>query len=162
MGQLAERLNGIRVHAAAPGIDLEGELRNRTEITLSFGESVYEFVNEAALERALASLARLLYTGWLRQYREAISTTNLNIYPNDQHDFNFRDEADAVEASGESSDRRITLSTVGMRSFSAEIQRGTVRELSERGFIANIAEAAPRLIEDYRAKVTDIKRRYYG
>lgn len=162
MGKLAERLDNIRVRATAPGTDLEAKLHNRTEVTISFGESAYEFIDEGALERALSSLARLLYTGWLRQYREAISTTNLDIYPNDQHDFNFRDEADAVEASGESNDGRITLSTVGMRQFSAKIERGTVRELTEREFITRVAEAAPLLIEDYIAKVAELKVRYYG
>ncbi|WP_232376532.1 hypothetical protein [Amycolatopsis aidingensis] len=107
MGELAERLDNIRVRVSAPGTDIEAELRNRTEFTLSFGESVYEFIDERALERALASLARLLYAGWQRQYREAISDTALNIDPEDQHDLDFRDESRAASpAMAESRCRR--------------------------------------------------------
>lgn len=162
MGELAERLDRIRVRANAPGVDLEAELRERSQVTLTFGESVYEFIDERFLERALAGLARRLYTGWVRQYREAISTTNLNVEPNDQHDFAFEEEVRAVEASAESGDGRIAISTVGMQDFSATIRRGTVRELSEREFVARVAEVTPRLIQHFQAKVAELKVRYYG
>ncbi|ASU80483.1 hypothetical protein CDG81_21880 [Actinopolyspora erythraea] len=162
MGELAERLDRIRVRASAPGVDLEAELRNRSEVTLTFGESAYEFVDERFLERALAGLARRLYTGWVRQYREAISTTNLNIEPNDQHDTDFEAEMRAVEVSVESDDGRITISTVGMQDFNASIRRGTVRELSEREFVSRVAELTPRLIQRFQAEVAELKVRYYG
>lgn len=162
MGQLAERLDNIRVRTRLPNMDIEAELRNRDQITVEFGESVYEFTNERVLEDALASLARLLYAGWQKQYRAAIDDTDLDIDPNDQHDINFRDEANAVEASVTSSDERITLSTVGMREFSARIKPGTLRELKERHFLARIDELAPRLIEEYRSQVGELKVRYYG
>nr|WP_218862114.1 hypothetical protein [Actinopolyspora biskrensis] len=159
---MAERLDRIRVRANAPGVDLEAELRDRNQVTLTFGESVYEFIDERFLERALAGLARRLYTGWVRQYREAISTTNLNIEPNDQHDFAFEEEMHAVEASAESSDGRVTISTVGMQEFSVSIRRGTVRELSEREFVARATEVVPRLIQHFQAQVAELKVRYYG
>ncbi|GAB2744387.1 hypothetical protein GCM10027174_17620 [Salinifilum aidingensis] len=162
MGELAERLDNIRVRASAPGVELDAELRNQREVALTFGESVYEFIDERYLERALAGLARRLYTGWLRQYKEAISTTNLNVEPNDQHDFNFEEDVRAVEASAESSDGRITLATVGMQEFTASLRPGTVRQLSEREFVARVAEVAPLLIERYQAHVAELKVRYYG
>jgi hypothetical protein len=162
MGELARKLDDIRVRTRAPGIDLEAELRNRNEITIEFGESVYEFVDERALERALGGLARLLWAGWQRQYREAISDTNLNIDEKDQHDINFREEVKTLEASGESADGAVYLDTVGMVDFSAEIERGILRELDEEEFAARVSEAAPLLIGDFQAKVTELKLRYYG
>ncbi|MBA8826322.1 hypothetical protein FHX42_003698 [Saccharopolyspora lacisalsi] len=162
MGELAERLDGIRVRVNAPGADIKAELNNRTDFTLSFGESVYEFIDERALERALASLARLLYAGWQRQYREAISDTGLDIDPNDQHDFNFQEECRAVESYGESGDGRVALSVVGMDEFTAQIKRGTQRELRESEFAARATEAAALLVEDYQVKTSELKVRYYG
>ncbi|MHA6802149.1 hypothetical protein [Salinifilum ghardaiensis] len=162
MGELAERLDNIRVRANAPGMDVQAELHNRAEFTLSFGESVYEFADERALERALASMARLLYAGWQRQYREAVEAAGLDIDPQDQHDFNFQEECRAVESHGESSDGRFALSAVGMDEFSARIQRGTVRELGEGEFAARVTEAANLLVADYQAKTTELKMRYYG
>lgn len=162
MGELAERLDNIRVRANAPGMDIEAELRNRSEFTLSFGASVYEFIDEDALERALASLARLLYVGWQRQYREAIAETALDIEPDDGHDFRFQEESRVIESCGESGDGRVALSAVGMDEFTARIKRGTVRELSEGEFAARTAEAATLLVEDYQAKMAELKVRYYG
>ena len=162
MGRLAERLDNIRVRVRAPGADIEAELSARNTITLSFGESVYEFIRERYLEHALASLARLLFAAWLREYRAAIADTGLNIDPKDQHDLNFRDERQEIRSSGESSDGRITLSTVGMNDFTARITRGTVRDLREREFVALVEEAAAALLADYRAQVRELKKRYYG
>jgi hypothetical protein len=57
MGRLAGRLDAIRVRVRAPGVDIGAELRDRTDITITFGESVYDFADERGLERALAALA---------------------------------------------------------------------------------------------------------
>lgn len=143
-------------------MELRAELRNRTDFSLPFGESVYDFVDERALEGALSSLAKRLYTGWLRQYREAISTTNVNVEPNDRHDFDFLEEIHAVEVSVASSDGRITLSTVGMREFTAQLRRGTVRELSEGEFVARVVEVAPQLLDRYPSAVSEVKARFHG
>ena len=162
MGDLAERLDGIQVRVSAPGADIEAELRGRSELRLTFGESVYEFSDERALERTLASLARLLYTGWARQYQEAIAETNLTSGPRDQHDLNYQEEVREIEASGESGDGRVALSTVGMGDFAAQIKRGTVRELEEDEFAAQVGEAATLLLGSYQAQVNELKLRYYG
>ena len=162
MSDLAERLDNIRVRATVPGTELYAELRNRNEVALTFGEGVYEFIDERALERTLASLAKRLYTGWLREYREVISTTGINIEPQDQHDYNFLEELHGLEVSVTSSDERITLSTVGMLDFSAKLCRGTVRELTEKEFTARVAEIAPQLIFRYQAQASQLKARYYG
>lgn len=45
-----------------------------------------------------------------------------------------------------------------MQAECANIKRGTVRE---HEFVARVAEAAPLLIEDYVAKVAELKVRYY-
>src|SRR2546426_11269946 len=102
MAQLAERLDNIRVHARVPGAEIEAELRDRTDITVEFGESVYEFVSETALEYALSGLLRSLWDGWQRQYRVAIDETSLNIDPDDQYDLNFLADRKATEAVGQS------------------------------------------------------------
>jgi hypothetical protein len=154
-------LDGIRVRVRAPGADVEAELRQRTGITLSFGESVYDFINESALERVLASLARLLWAGWQRQYRAAIEETDLNIDADDLRDSNFFADRAKVEAFGASSDKRITITAVGMENFSVQIAPGTVREVPEDRFAANAADAATKVIQDFQAKVDELKKRYY-
>lgn len=161
MVDLAERLDGIRVRVRAPGTEIDAELRNRTGITVSFGESVYDFIDESALERALAGLARLLWAGWQRQYRAAIDETNLNIEVDDLRDSNFFADRAKVEAIGKSNDARITITATGMENFTVHIKPGTVREISEDQFAENASEAAAKLIQDFQVKVDDLKKRYY-
>lgn len=161
MGQLADKLGNIRVRVCAPGVDLEAELRNYTEVTLSFGESVYDFISESALEQALGVLARLLHADWVRQYRSALDGTGVSVDPKDRHDRNFVDERSEIEASGSSSDQQVTLFTTGMNEFSARIKRGTVRELTERKFTSDVTEAASGLFEDFAAQAGDLHERYY-
>ena len=162
MGQLAERLDSIHVRVRAPGTEIEAELRNGTDITISFGEGVYEFLNESGLERHLASLARLLYAAWLRQYRAAIDDSALDIAPHDDRDHEFLRERSQLESAGASGDGRITFSAVGMRDISVRIVPGTVWQLTEDQFAARTKEAVALLVQDYRAKVRQLKIRYYA
>ncbi|MEV6640830.1 hypothetical protein [Amycolatopsis sp. NPDC051371] len=162
MGRLADRLDGIRVRVRAPGADIEAELRNRTDITITFGESVYDFADEHGLERSLAALARLVYAGWLRQYRAAIDESALDITPRDERDHEFLDERSKIEAGGRSSDGRISLTCVGMQEIAVEIVPSTVRELAEEQFAVRAEEAVTILIQDYLAKVSALRKRFYG
>ena len=162
MGQLADRLNSIRVRVRVPGTEIEAELRNRTDVTISFGESVYEFLDERGLKRSLASLARLLYAAWLREYRAAIEDSALDVAPHDQRDYDFLDARSAIESSGASGDGRIKFSAVGMQDLTVEIVPGTVRELTENQFAVRTKEAVTILIQNYMAKVRDLRIRFYA
>jgi hypothetical protein len=162
MGQLADRLDGIRVRVRVPGSEIEAELRNRTDVTISFGESVYEFLDERGLERSLASLARLLYAAWLREYRAAIDDSALDVTPHDQRDYDFLDARSEIAAGGASNDGRIRFSAVGMQDITVEIVPGTVRELTEDQFAARTKEAVTILIQDYMAQVRDLRIRFYA
>jgi predicted RNA-binding protein len=161
MGQLAERLDGIEVHARVPGIEIEAVLRNRSDVTISFGEAVYEFISEVRLENYLASLARLVYAGWLRQYREAIDDSTLDVTPVDQRDHDFIEARSEIESSGASSDGRISFAAVGMQEITATIQPGTLRELTEEQFTDRAKEAVAALIRDYLGKVRELKLQFY-
>jgi hypothetical protein len=162
MSSLAERLDAIRVHVKVPGADIEAELRGRTDVTLSFGRSVYEWLNEANLERFLAALARLLYVEWTRQYRAALSEPFRDAgTAESQRDRDFLAERDTLEAGGTSTDGRITVSATGMHNFSVRITRGSLRELSEREFVAGTREAVVSFLDDQRAKVRELKLRYF-
>lgn len=161
MTSLADRLAAIHVTANVSGGDITAELR-RQGVRVSFEEGVYDFAGESALAGSLERLAKLLWAGWQRQYRAAIDETDLIIDADDQHDLNFFADRSAVTAQGVSADGRITISTIGMESFSVQIQPGTVRAVPESSFRAGAEQAAVALIRDYRDKVNELKKRYYG
>lgn len=162
MQDLAERLDNIRVHVRAPGAEIEAELSRRTHIVLHFGEGAYAFTDEAMMERALASIANLLWVGWQRQYRRAIEYTDLIVDASDSTDTHFFTERGKIEAVGESSDHRIAISTVGMQDYSIHIEPGTLRGMVETEFIRRFAEAAALLIRDFQAKAGNLRRRIYA
>lgn len=122
---------------------------------------MYDFISESALEQELAKLARLLHAGWVRQYRAALDGTGISIEPQDRHDRNFIEERSSIRASGSSGDQRITLSTLGMEDFSAELKRGAVRELTEKQFVSCVAEAASGLFEDFQYQANQLHERCY-
>lgn len=161
MTDLANRLDNIHVRVRIPGADISAELRNRTDITLEFAEGVYEFISEPILEGLLESGARLLFTGWRRQYLAAIDETGLSIDADDQHDLNFMAERAEIEAFGRSADQRITVSTAGMKEFNVNLKPGTLREVSEAEFSDSIGRASAEMISDFQRKVSDLKIRYY-
>ena len=161
MGELADRLDGIRVRVRLPGTEIEAELRHRTDVTISFGEGVYAFLAEAQLPNLLANLARLLYAGWLRQYRAAMDDSRIDIAPRDQRDRDFLDARSEIESAGRSGDGRIGFAAVGMRDVAATIAPGTLRELTERQFIGRTKEAVTMLIQDHLAQVRQLKLRFY-
>jgi hypothetical protein len=161
MGQLADRLDAIEVRVSVPGIEIEARLRDRTDVTISFGDGVYGFVSEVRLQNYLASLARLLYAGWLRQYRAAMAESALDITPVDQRDHDFLEARSEIESSGASSDGRIRFAAVGMQEITAGIEPGTLRELSEEQFTDRTKEAVTELIQDYLGKVRELKLQFY-
>ncbi|WP_067580749.1 hypothetical protein [Nocardia terpenica] len=162
MQNLAERLDNIRIRVRAPGTEIEAELSRRTDIELFFEDGAYAFADEPMLEQALTSIAELLWAGWRQQYRRAIEYANLIVDAVDSTDIDFFAERDKTEAAGASSDHRITISTIGMRNFSVHIAPGTIREITESQFGGSVAEAAALLIQDYQAKVRELKQRYYN
>jgi hypothetical protein len=49
-----------------------------------------------------------------------------------------------------------------MQEISVEIVLGTVRELAEEQFAARAEEAVTTLIREYLAKVSELRKRFYG
>ncbi|MFF3228908.1 hypothetical protein ACFYV7_39395 [Nocardia suismassiliense] len=158
---LATRLDNIRVRVRAPTAEIEAELYQRTAIRLSFGRRVYASMHESELEEVLARIAKLLWVGWQREYRRALEYTTLVIDADDSTDLKFFADRDSTEATGESNDQRITVSTVGMKDFSVRISPETIYQLSESQFSASVSEAAANLIQDFQTKVDEVKKRYY-
>ena len=162
MISLGERLDGIRVRVQVPGTEIGAELRNRTDVTLTFGRSVYKWLSESHLEHFLATLARLLYAEWLRQYRAALSESYLSASgPETPQEREFLAAREKLEASGQSPDGRITISATGMQNFRVRIAPGTLRELREREFVASATEAVTAFLDDQRTKIGELKQQFF-
>jgi hypothetical protein len=161
---LGDRLDTIHLTVRVPGTDIEAELRNRSDVTISLGDGGYQWIAERDLEHHMASLARLLYTAWVRAYHAALPDAFLsamNASP-DQRDRDFLAARAQLREHGTSRDGRIAISATDMHDITVRITPGTLRSLPEAQFVADTREAVAALLADRRAKVRELKLRYFG
>jgi hypothetical protein len=157
----------MRVRVSLPGGNIAGELRDRTEVQLSFAPGSYYRYGERELERHLASIAKLLWAGRMKEYYAAVSEAfgetitgePRPVSPRDQDYYSARDD---LIAEGRSSDGRIYVAVRGMQIWTVRIADGTVRALDEDEFAVRAREAAARLIRDQLTKIRALKDRFYG
>ena len=164
MTSLGERIDAIHLRVRVPGTDIEAELRDRTDVTISFGDGCYQWLSERDLERYMASLARLLYTAWVRAYRKALPEAFLaaRVDPPDRKEEDFLAARAELREHGASGDGRIPISAIDLHDITVTITRGTMRALSESEFAADTREAVTALLADRKAKVRELKMRYFG
>src|SRR5262245_1856836 len=73
MGVLSDRLDHMRVQASSPDGMVTGELRDRTQVYLSFARGNYRCYDATTLEQQLIGLGRRLWAGRMREYYAAVS-----------------------------------------------------------------------------------------
>jgi len=163
MGALADRLDRIQLRVRVPGTDIFAELRNREEVTVSFGTGVYDGLSERDLEHYLASLARLLFVAWQRAYSEALSESfrEALVGANTDADRAYLQARGEMVSSGASNDGRVAVTARGMQDVVVRIGSGTVRELTEWQFGERVQEAVLALAKDHMGQIAELKKRYY-
>lgn len=157
-GTLGRRLDAIHVRVRAPGADIEVELRHRRNVSITFGEGTYEFLRPQHLERALTGAARLLYAGWLRQYRTALAGSAIG----GEQDPRFVAARDRIESSGRSNGGHVTISAVGMEDIQVRVAPRVLDELTERQFADAVRQAAAAFLTDQAAKIDELRRALFG
>jgi hypothetical protein len=167
VGVFADRMDNMRVRAAFPGGHLVGELRGRSEVTVSFAPGSYARFEEREMERQLAGVAKLLWAARMKEYYSAVSASvghEVNREPpavgrQDQEYYAARDD---LVAEGYSADGRVRIVTQGMVRWSVKIADGTLRALTEQEFTDRVRETGAHLIADQMAKIRALKDRCYG
>jgi hypothetical protein len=168
MGELADRVDGMRIRVSTPDGGLTAELHDRDQLSLTFRDGLYRlFDHEADLERRLSTLATLLWVARTREYARIYSDVTGDDStgedkPMGVRDVEWRVEREDLEATGSSSDGRIAVRVKGMREWRVTIRAGTLRALDEKQFVAAVGEAAGGLIRDQFAKLVALSNKYYG
>ncbi|MGA5305434.1 hypothetical protein ACPCHT_36430 [Nucisporomicrobium flavum] len=167
MGELADRVDSMRVRVSTPDGAITAELYDRSKLTLTFLQGWYDLCDDSDLERRLATLAQLLWVARTREYWRTFSdvageTVTGEDTPVSARDLDWRAERDELVARGYSPDGRIAVKAVGMRQWEVHISPGTVRALSEHEFAEAAAQAAGELINDQFAKIAELSNKYYG
>jgi DNA-binding protein YbaB len=167
MGVLTDRLDAMTLEVSGPGGQVTAELRNRAEVDLRFAPDAYRQYDERTLEQHLETLAKLLWAARTKAYYAALSLafgTSITgeARPLTRRDQDFDAERDELVAEGRSADGLVSISVRGMRSWTVEIEPGTLRRLDEHEFADRVRAAAAVLIKDQYARVADLKRRIYA
>jgi hypothetical protein len=167
VGVLSDRLDRMRVVVTVSSGEITGELRNRTDVRVWFAAGSYRRYHERDLERQLASLAKLLWAGRMKEYYAAASEAfgraatgePWALTPRDNRYYAARAE---IVARGSSTDGRVRVAVQGMRLWTVRIADGTIRALSEEAFAACLRDAAADLIRDQLRQIQLLKDECYG
>ncbi|GLZ77128.1 hypothetical protein Afil01_19350 [Actinorhabdospora filicis] len=138
----------------------------RDGLALAFRPGAYEFYTESepALERQLAALAQLVWTGRRRASLAALSkalgrevTATESTLPKRRA---FETRRDALALEGRS--RHITVTTTGWRDWRVSLAKRVTRRLDEDGFTAEAQAAFASLLADYTTKSRTLGEEVYG
>ncbi|MEV6636525.1 hypothetical protein AB0M54_37870 [Actinoplanes sp. NPDC051470] len=167
MGELADRVETMRVRATAPDGSLTAELYDRDQLTLTFHNDYYRQCDDDDLGRRLAAVASLLWVARTREYERIYSDVTGDYStgegpPATERERDWRAERDAIEAHGASEDGRVRVRAVGLRNWTVTIRPGTTRTLDEQQFIAAAGQAAGALIRDQFTRLAALSNKYYG
>jgi hypothetical protein len=167
MSDLRDRIEAIHVRVSSPDGAITAELANRTQMRLSFAPGWYDRCDESDLERRLSALATLLWTGRMRKYwvvlsQDAGERIIGESKPISPRAVAYREARDKMVAKGRSADGRVSVSVQGMRQWTIQVQRGTVRAIDENAFVAAAGQAATELIQDQYRGIAALKLKIYG
>ncbi len=167
MADLKDRIQAIHVRVSSPDGEISAELRNRSQMTLSFAPGWYDRCTEGDLERKLGALASLLWVARMREYwevrsKDAGERITGEPKPISPRAVRYCAEREALVARGRSADGRVSVSVEGMRNWTVKVTPGTVRAIDEYEFAASAGQAAAELIRDQYQKIAALKLTIYG
>lgn len=166
MGQLADRLNTIRIQADTANGAITGELSHRTRVRVAFRPGVYDRCDPGELERQVENLARRLRANRMREYYAALSealgeTVTGEAKPISQRDVDFYRARDEMLVEGRSRDGRVTVALRGVRDFRVRLEPGTLQAHTEHQFADAVEEAADELLHSQREQIRELKLTIY-
>ena len=167
MGIMADRLDAMVINVSSPDGQVHGELRDRDAISVSFEGESYSEYTERDLERQLARLALLLWTGYQRGYDAALSEATGQPVTRSRESWDanrrrFRDAQAETVAKGMSKEGYIYVETTGMLSWQVVIRDGTLKELEETQFCEELIGAYHVMSAEYRAKMSQLRAKHFG
>ncbi|MDI1461985.1 hypothetical protein QEZ54_13505 [Catellatospora sp. KI3] len=162
MGELGDRLDGLRVNVRAPNGEITAELTGRHELRLAFEPGYYGRTSESELQQQLTAVCRLLWVARTREVEAAVSDSGgWTVNPASAQAPAARayfQGLDAIEAHGASTDGSVEVDAKqGMRTWEVRVSPGTLRRCSEAEFVARAAEAADSVVRDQLDKVRRLR-----
>lgn len=168
MGRLADKLDALTVRALSPDRQIQGELRQRTKIDISFAAegSYYEYKSEQSIAAQLSAVLNALIIGRHEGFRAAVrEVTDLTLddHPHwDARRRRFREERDNAPLEGQSASGWLKVTSVGLRDAKATVAPGAFEELDASGFLAEVQSAIADLWKDQAMAMSYLRRTHTG
>jgi hypothetical protein len=156
MGELAERLNLLKVEAVSPDGGISAAARGPGDVRIGFTMDSYRRYRAAALVHQLEALATTLWVCYRRNYLEIVSSwTDRDEEPQaTDEDREFQQRLADLQVVGVSARGRVTVRSRALVSWQVQIVGEPVGSLTESEFVAEVGSAVAALLADHRAKVT--------
>lgn len=150
--RLAERIADGVVTVSTPNEQVFGEVRGERRVKVWFAPGHYEQVAPSRLEQELATVARLLFAGALREHATAQTEVTGRVFerriPLGRRDKEYAAALGELAAEGTSQDGSVTVRAVGQQDYAVTIAPGALDRLSEESFRLACTEAAEALLAD--------------
>lgn len=162
MGIVADHLDSLTVRVTSPDNQIMAQLANRTQVAFEFRPDRYRGYDERTLELQLAKTCRLLWVGYTRGYATVMESVGLNFKTKPQQaktpaERRFLTERTQVVAIGATDKRQVRIKTIGLINWEFRIVDGTIKELSESDFLAELHTAGRTLMRDFNKKMVFLK-----
>jgi len=168
MASIAERAASMTISVVSPDNQIRGVLKGGfTNPQLQFRPGCYPYYDERTLEHQLASLAKLMYTGYQRGYNQIIDEAGgtRTVDPRmagSIADIGYLTELRQLTVQGASRDNIVRVRSLALMDWKVRIADGTVQAVEEERFLQYALEAARTVVQEFQYERIALVDEYYG
>ena len=169
MGTYADMMSRLVLTVTSPDGAVTATLSERDRLSIVFRPGACDFYAEEPdlLERQIAGLAKLVWTGRRRASLAALSEAlGREVTGREEADSprrrSFVAARDTFDLVGSSAQRHITLRTKGWLRWRVDIADGSLDRLAEESFSDELGSALRALLDDYGAKTASLRDEIYA
>lgn len=167
MGRLAERLAALTVSVSSPDGNIQARSRAGELAEITFSPEAYPRYGETELAHQLARTATLLYVGHERAVQQTMEEVGLRratdpAHARDESQRRFLEAVQKISVTGSGSRELVTFEIAGMASWQCWVAAGTLQQLPEWEFIAEVTEAARAVLQRTSLEKAYLKNEFFG
>jgi hypothetical protein len=167
MGEVADRLESVTVTVSSPDGNIEAHVVGGQPRSLTVRAGAYQRYSESDLAHQLARTAALLFVGRDREVQQIMEDAGLHRarQPSEATDEAQRRYLSAlphIYATGQGPRGLVRLEATGLVQWHCDIAEGTLRQLSESEFVAEVMGAARDLLQNHRYETALLRNEHFG
>ncbi|HEY8471528.1 MAG TPA: hypothetical protein VIL37_02705 [Natronosporangium sp.] len=167
MGEVAERLADLTVTVSSPDGNIEAEVYGGRVRWLEFRPGAYQRYDESELAHQLERLATLAFVNHDRGVQKIMEDVGLHrprgpAEARDEAHRRYLADLPNIHATGVGPRQLVRFEATGLLNWRCDIVQGTLRQLSEQQFIAEVIDAAQALLQQHRYETGLLRNEIFG